>query len=78
MNNSVRFDAKEGFILYPKRLQKPDGTYLCIADYNNTFQIIKYNVIREDGPSSGSSTGDLTFSINMLLISLYVNLYSLA
>ncbi len=68
MNDSVRFDAKEGFILNPKRLEKLDGTYLCIADYNNTFQIIKYNVMRDDGPNSGSGTGNLTLSLNMFYV----------
>ncbi|ODN00059.1 Adhesion G protein-coupled receptor E1 [Orchesella cincta] len=55
MNDSVRFDSKQGFFVNPKKLQQPQGTYLCIADYNNTFQIIKYNVEREDGSNTTNS-----------------------
>lgn len=54
MNDSVRFDPKQGFILDPKKLQSPDGTYLCIANYNDTFQIIKYEVRKDNGTTSGN------------------------
>ncbi|CAL8109614.1 unnamed protein product [Orchesella dallaii] len=55
MNDSVRFDSKQGFFVNPKKLQHPQGTYLCIADYNNTFQIIKYNVEKEDASNTTNS-----------------------
>lgn len=59
MSDSVRFDAKQGFILNLKN-QDPEetmGTYLCIADYNNTFQIIKYDVMMDNELPNNSTPG---------------------
>lgn len=57
MSESVRFDPKHGYILSPKGREEPQGTYLCIADYNNTFQIIKYTIVQDNHQGSGSPSG---------------------
>lgn len=58
MNDTVRFDPKQGFTLNINRLHQPEGTYLCIADYNNKLQIIKYDVMQlGDGGQHGLPSG---------------------